>query len=410
MKKKWMAILMAAVTLTMSACGSTADDTSPSQSTENTEEAGETEEVSEEFDGEIKIGVLTTGTAIATYTETVTDGAELAAAQLNEKGGVLGKKVVIVTSDGSNTADETINGANRLLEDPDIAAVCGYPLSTGCLAIESLFKQAEVPLVISGTSVRLKDETDNEYLFRGRASDAIQAKSAAEFLAEDLGLNETMGILYENNDFGQGALQVVEEYCNEKGITLVAEGFNTTDTDITAQVLKLKDAGVQSVVTWIAASSVPTVASNMYNQGLTVPKCGPVAVTLEENLTNCESAWIDGWYGVTDICMTKDDETLQSFISEYFEMFGDDAYLSNEGANIYSHVLWLCDAIERAGSTDGPAIMQAMKETDNFPGLNGNYKLIGDKVDYVSTVDIAQNVVVDGKVQNEYIKTVGSAE
>ena len=54
--------------------------------------------------------------------------------------------------------------------------------------------------------------------------------------------------------------------------------------------------------------------------------------------------------------------------------------------------------------------MQAMKETDNFPGLNGNYKLIGDKVDYVSTVDIAQNVVVDGKVQNEYIKTVGSAE
>lgn len=364
----------------------------------------------QEFDGQIKIGVLTTGTAIATYTETVTYGAELAAQQLNEKGGVLGKEVVIVTSDGSNTADETINGANRLLEDEKIAAVCGYPLSTGCLAIESLFKEAEKPLVISGTSVRLKDETDNEYLFRGRASDAIQARNAAAFLAEELGHNEVMGILYENNDFGQGALQVVEEYCEEKGIKLVAEGFNPTDTDITTQVLKLKDSGCQSVVTWIAASAVPTVSSNMYNQGLTVPKCGPVAVTLEENLTNCEVEWIDGWYGVTDICMTKDDEALTSFIDAYYAAFGEDAYLSNEGANIYSHVLWICDAIERAKSTEGEAIKDAMRETDNFPGLNGNYKLIDDMVDYVSTIDIAQDVVTDGKVTNKFIKTVGEVQ
>lgn len=364
----------------------------------------------QEFDGQIKIGVLTTGTAIATYTETVTYGAELAAQQLNEKGGVLGKEVVIVTSDGSNTADETINGANRLLEDEEIAAVCGYPLSTGCLAIESLFKEAEKPLVISGTSVRLKDETDNEYLFRGRASDAIQARNAAAFLAEELGHNEVMGILYENNDFGQGALQVVEEYCEEKGIKLVAEGFNPTDTDITTQVLKLKDSGCQSVVTWIAASAVPTVSSNMYNQGLTVPKCGPVAVTLEENLTNCEAEWIDGWYGVTDICMTKDDEALTSFIDAYYAAFGEDAYLSNEGANIYSHVLWICDAIERAKSTEGEAIKDAMRETDNFPGLNGNYKLIDDMVDYVSTIDIAQDVVTDGKVTNKFIKTVGEVQ
>jgi len=354
----------------------------------------------------IKIGLLTTGTAIATYTETVTNGALLAAAQINEKGGVLGRQVEIVAEDGSNTADETINGANRLLARGDIAAVCGYPLSTGCLAIESLFKEAEIPLVVSGTSVRLKNETDNMYLFRGRASDGIQAQSAAAFLAEDLGNNEIMGMLYENNDFGQGALQVVQAYCDENGIKLVSEGFNTADTDITTQVLKLKEAGIQSCVTWITASVVPTVSSNMYNQGLEVPMCGPVAVTLAENLKNCEPEWIDGWYGVTDICMTKDDEALKNFVAAYYEMFGEDAYLSNEGANIYSHVLWLCDAIARAGSTEGPAIMQAMRETDNFPGLNGSYKLIGDKVDFVPGCDIAQDVVVDGKITNVFIKSV----
>ncbi len=413
--KKWGAMLLALMLVVMAGCkGQPASE--PEREPEQTEEAagdqaeGEETPTQREFDGQIKIGLLTTGTAIATYTETVTYGAELAARQLNAAGGVLGKEVVIVPSDGSNTADETINGANRLLEDPEVAAVCGYPLSTGCLAIESLFKQAEKPVVISGTSVRLKDETDNNYLFRGRASDAIQARNAAAFLAEELGMNEVMGILYENNDFGQGALQVVEEYCKENGITLVAEGFNPTDTDITTQVLKLKDSGCQSVVTWIAASAVPTVSSNMYNQGLTVPKCGPVAVTLEENLANCEPEWIDGWYGVTDICMTKEDKALKDFIAAYYEAFGDDAYLSNEGANIYSHVLWICDAIERAGSTEGPAIMEAMRSTEKFPGLNGNYQLIGDKVDYVATIDIAQDTIVDGKVTNVFIKTVGEEQ
>ncbi|MCD7990780.1 MAG: ABC transporter substrate-binding protein [Clostridia bacterium] len=406
--KRWGAIVLAAAMLATTACGGqkTESQTKVEDTTGGTQKSA-SEDSKADFDGEIKIGVLTTGTAIATYTETVTNGANLAANQLNAKGGVLGKKVVIVTSDGSNTADETINGANRLLEDKDMVAVCGYPLSTGCLAIESLFKSAEKPLVISGTSVRLKDETDNEYLFRGRASDAIQARNAAAFLAEELGNDQVMGILYENNDFGQGALQVVEEYCEEKGITLVPEGFNPTDTDITTQVLKLKDAGCQSVVTWIAASSVPTVSSNMYNQGLDVPKCGPVAVTLEENLSNCEPQWIDGWYGVTDICMTKEDAALQTFIDEYYKTFGDDAYLSNEGANIYSHVLWICDAIERAESVDGPAVAEAMRNTDNFPGLNGKYKLVGDRVDYVATIDIAQDKVVDGKVTNQFIKTVG---
>ena len=151
--KKWGAMLLALMLVVVAGCkGQPASE--PEREPEQTEEAvgdqaeGEETPAQREFDGQIKIGLLTTGTAIATYTETVTYGAELAARQLNAAGGVLGKEVVIVPSDGSNTADETINGANRLLEDPEVAAVCGYPLSTGCLAIESLFKQAEKPVVI----------------------------------------------------------------------------------------------------------------------------------------------------------------------------------------------------------------------------------------------------------------------
>lgn len=360
-------------------------------------------------EGPITIGLLSTGTAIATYTDTTTKGAELAVAQINEAGGLLGREVVLQVEDGSNVADETINGANKLLTS-GVAAVVGYPLSTGCLAIESLFKDAQVPLVVSGTSVRLKDETDNEFLFRGRASDAIQATVAIAFLLDDLGLEGPVGMLYENNDFGQGALTVVQEYCDEKGVELVSEGFNATDTDITSQVLKLKEAGVTSVVTWIAASSCPIVASGLYNQGVDVPKVGPVAVTLEENLTNCEPEWIDGWYGVTDICMTKDDEKLNTFVEQYKEMFGEDAYLTNEGANIYSQVMFVADGIERAGTTEGAALAQAMRETPGFEGLNGTYKLMGEKVDFISGCDISQDQIINDEIQNVFISSVSVGE
>ena len=158
----------------------------------------------------IKIGLITFGMTNPIYTEGFINSGKLVAAQYNNNGGLLGKQVEIIDADGGNTADEAINAANMLLSRGDISAVYGCPTTIMAMGCEMLFAEAEVPLLMGGTSVKLHDETDNMYLFRCRPSDAISARIAASMLVEQLGVT-SLGVIYENSDFGQGAFRIFEE-------------------------------------------------------------------------------------------------------------------------------------------------------------------------------------------------------
>ena len=354
----------------------------------------------------IRIGLITMGLSNPIYGEAMTNSGNLVVEEYNANGGLLGRQVEIIVADGGTTADEAINAANLLLTRGDISAVYGCPTTIMVMGCEMLFAAAGVPLLMGGTSVRIHDEVDNPYLFRCRPSDSISARIAATMLVEELGVTN-LGVIYENSDFGQGAFQIFSDYAAEVGVPIIGEGYNTTDQDITSQVLKLKEADVNGVLIWANGPNVAMIASALYNQGLDVPVCGNSGTCNEQVHAACQPEWIDGWYGLVDVALAKDDADMQAFVAKYKETYGEDAYIEDTNALAYSEVAWICDAIERAGSADPKDVRDALYATEGFKGLTGVFKLRGDKVDFAGTNDIIRQVInEDGVITEIYDRSV----
>ncbi len=296
-------------------------------------------------------------------------GVQLAVDEINAAGGVLGKKLELFIADDGGVQDTAINAINLIL-DQNIVAQVGPNLSGLTLAIESLMSDAGVPFLTGATSPKLVTTIDNEYLFRIRASDSIQAKIATKFITENLGCKK-IGLLTDSDDYGAGALGVAIEYLEAMGIEYESQVFNTGDIDLTSQVQKLIMAGVDGVIVWAHDNETALAAQYFYNLGLDVPIVGSTSISTQQVIDLCEKEWLTNWYSVTDFTTTNPSEIVQEFVTNFSKAYNASPELY--AATYYSSIYILKDAIERARSTDREEIRQALLETNGFTSVLATY-------------------------------------
>lgn len=321
-------------------------------------------------DDEITFGILATLTGYPLNGEHMSKGVQMAADEINAAGGVLGKKLVLNIQDCSNTTDIAINATNLLISE-NVAGILGPHYSSQCLAVESLIKDAQIPMLVGGTSPKLVQQVDNPFLFRIRASDTMQAKAAAKFFVEQAGVTN-VAILHGSDDFGTGGMQVAASYFDSLGVKYVAQSFNNDDTDVTTQILKCVSANCDGVLIWAVEAAYPIVARQLYELGLIVPTITNPSLAVDSCLAQLETEWVEGWYCVTDFLTGNAQEKVKSFISRYLEKYGKDETVDLHCAAYYSGVYVLADAIERAGSVEGAAVRDALLATQGLEGVVGN--------------------------------------
>lgn len=294
----------------------------------------------------------------------------MAVDEINEAGGVLGKQLELFVADDGGVQDTGINATN-LIASQGVVAQVGPTLSGLALAVEGIISEAEYPVLVGATSPKLVNTIDNPWLFRVRASDTIQAQLAAVYATENLGCSK-IGLFTNSNDYGSGARVVVEEYLTEKGIEYVSESHNTGDTDMTSQVLKLKEAGVDCVIVWTDDAETALAARQFYDLGLDVPIIGSTSISTPQVNELCQPEWLDNWYSCTDFTTSNDSEIVQNFVKSFNTKYGEDPELY--AVTYYSAIYLLKDAIERAGSLDSAAIRDALAATDGLQVPIGTYK------------------------------------
>ena len=318
-----------------------------------------------ESDDTILIGVSASITGSApTNGERTCQGAELAVKEINEAGGVLGKQIELYEADDGGTTDLAINAIN-LIAEQDVAAQVGPNLSGLTMAIEGTMAKNGIPFLTGATSPALVKDIDNEYLFRIRESDTIQATVAAQYITDDLGCTN-IGLLTDSDDYGAGAKNVAIAYFEENGISYDSQEFNSGDTDLSTQVMKLQSAGCDGIIVWAHDTETALCAQTFYDYGVDVPIVGSTSISTTQVIDLCETEWLTNWYSVTDFTPTNPDETVQKFVAAFNEAYGCDPELY--AATYYSSIYILADAIERAGSTDREAIRAALEETSEFKG------------------------------------------
>ena len=331
------------------------------------------------------------------------DGVRLATAQINKSGGVLGRQLVLVERDDEAKNERGVQIAQELINKEKVVAVVGY-INTGvALASQRFFQEGKIPVfnnVATGSVItkQFADQPEN-YVFRNAASDRIQAPMIVEEAVTKRGFKK-VAILADSTNYGQLGREDLEKALAAKGVKPVAtEKFNIKDVDMTAQLLKAKEAGAEAVLTYGIGPELAQIANGMAKLGWKVPLIGSWTLSMANYIDNA-GANGEGARMPQTFIQEANTAKRKAFIDAYLAEFKPknnriDSPVS--AAQGYDSIYLLAAAITQAGSTDGPKVKAALE------GLNKKVEGVVMVYDKPFTKDdheaISANVPVVGEVK-----------
>ena len=334
------------------------------------------------------------------------DGVRLAVDEINKAGGVLGRPIQLVERDDEAKNERGVQIAQELVSKEKVVAVVGY-INTGvALASERFFQEAKIPVmnnVATGSIVthQFDDQPDN-YVFRNAANDSIQAPMIVQE-ATKRGFTK-VAILADSTNYGQLGREDLEKALALKGIKPVAvEKFNIKDVDMTAQLLKAKEAGAQVVLTYGIGPELAQIANGMTKLGWKVPMIGSWTLSMANYIDNAGPGG-EGARMPQTFIQEPTTPKRQSFIVSYLKTFspkGSRIDSPVSAAQGYDSVYLLAAAIKQAGSTDGPKIRAALEDLKTpIDGVVTVYNKPFTKTDHEA---ITANIPVFGEVKGQRV-------
>src|SRR5690349_1315715 len=297
------------------------------------------------------------------------DGVKLAVNEINASGGVLGRKLELVERDDEAKNERGVQIAQELINKEKVVAAVGY-INTGvALASQRFFQDAKIPVmnnVATGSAItqqfKAPEHPDN-YVFRNSANDSIQAPMIVEEAVTRRGFKK-VAILADSTNYGQLGRADLEAALTAKGIKPVAvEKFNIKDVDMTAQLLKAKEAGAEAVLTYGIGPELAQIANGMAKLGWKVPLIGSWTLSMANYIDNAGSNG-EGARMPQTFIQEPNTPKRKAFIEAYMKEFKPknsriDSPVS--AAQGYDSVYLLAAAIKQAGTTDGPQGEEALE-------------------------------------------------
>ena len=335
------------------------------------------------------------------------DGVRLAAQEINKNGGILGRQIQLIERDDEAKNERGVQIAQELINREKVVATVGF-INTGvALAAQRFYQDAKIPVmnnVATGSVItqQFKDQPDN-YVFRNAAHDSIQAPMIVEEAITRRGFKK-VAILADSTNYGQLGRQDLEKALELKGIKPVAvEKFNIKDVDMTAQLLKAKEAGAEAVLTYGIGPELAQIANGMTKLGWKVPMIGSWTLSMANYIDNAGPGG-EGARMPQTFIQEPTTPKRQSFIVNYLRTFNPknsriDSPVS--AAQGYDSIYLLAAAIKQAGSTDGPKIKAALEDLKvPVEGVVTTYNKPFTKTDHEA---ITANIPVFGEVKGNRV-------
>ena len=317
---------------------------------------------------EIQIGFITPTTGSWAEVGTVfIKAAKLALKQINQGGGINGKKINLIIGDNQSSDPGALAALNKLVEQDKVLVILGPLKSSEILTISDSIKKHGIPTMVGGTNITLT-RRGNPWLFRCRPDDSITAAAMVKYIKEDLKLTK-VGILHVRDPFGTGGGDLVEQGCKENGLTLVKrENYAAEDKDFTAQLLSLKNAGTQVMCLYGHGDDTAIIMKQYRNLGSPFKYIGSPASASPENLKAAEGAG-EGLLAIMDYLPGQTKES-KKYIDDYRREYGEE--MDSLSAWNYDALCILANAIRKAGE-DRAEIREAILALKDYKGVCGTY-------------------------------------
>ena len=310
----------------------------------------------------IKIGELNSYKAQPAFLGPYKNGMELAIEQINESGGLNGKKVELVIKDDNATTGDAVRVAEELISRDQVDVLTGTFLSHIGLAVTDFAKQKKAFfLAAEPLTDKIVWENGNRYTFRLRPSTYMQV---AALIPDAVKMNKKRwGLVYPNYEYGQSAAATFKKLLKEAqpDVEFVAEqAAQLGKVDAGSVVQALSDANVEAVFNVLFAADLAKFVRAGSQRNFFDDKPVVSLLTGEpEYLDPLGSETPEGWVVTGYPWYAIDTPEHKAFLDAYQAKFDDYPRLGSVVG--YSAIMSLAEGIKKAGSTETEDMIKAFR-------------------------------------------------
>src|SRR4051812_39194531 len=325
----------------------------------------------------IKIGVIEPLTGpFAASGNYVTNGAKIAADEINAKGGVLGQKIELVIEDNKSNPTEAAAVAEKLIVRDKVPVLMGAWGSSFTLAVMPKLMEYKVPMLVETSSSGKITTSGNPYVFRISPPSAVEAEAFAPKVA-GIGIKK-VDFLVVNNDWGRGAADDFSKMYKAQGVEVgLVETMDQAAQDMSAQLNKIKNSDADTLMITTAVEQLTLIFKQAASLGLKKRIITTGGSQNPDQLIEQAGAAANGTMHLATFApwapeSTPNPDMTRKFIEEWkkrgFQFAG-----VTESYRGYDGIRTIAAAIEKAGKAEPEAIRAAFWQVE-LPGMNGKIK------------------------------------
>ena len=324
-------------------------------------------------DTEILIGTITDLSGVtAVQGVNNSNAVRLAFEEVNEKGGINGRKIRYIVEDSQYQVPRAVQAMNKLLNNDKVFATIedgGTPMNNATfpMAIEK-----NVPKLLPLSAARSMFEPFHKLKFSQYSSYVDEMRAGVKYFVEQKG-KKAVCAMYQDTDFGKDVFAGAQMQAEAMGLKIVATtAHKPTDTDFTAAIAKLREANCDLITMGTIVRDSTLIIATVKKVGWNVDLLGQVA-SYDTAIAEAPGNVAEGFYSMSPSLYAYPDDPrpdIKAFTQKYKARFGVDVnYLGEMG---YTSAQIAIDALKRAGrDLTVDSLVKAMESTTNFHDLFG---------------------------------------
>lgn len=283
------------------------------------------------------------------------NGSDLAVAEINAKGGILGKPIELIHYDSQTNPGATRAAVQRAV-DEDAYVVLGPIFSGPISASMQITQRAGVPQIVGGEASAFTRQ-GNPYIFRTSLNQADSMPKLANYLRDEVKA-KSVAVVWINNDFGKGGRDAIIPELQKRGIQIAADiATESGQADFAADAIKVKNANADAVFVYLNEEESARFLRAVRQQGIAKPIIGETTL-LGAKVIELAGEAANGVKGHVGLLVDAPNPGFQTFGKKYMDKYGFTS--DHNGIKGYTAVYTIKTITERVGKFDREAFAKAL--------------------------------------------------
>jgi branched-chain amino acid transport system substrate-binding protein len=328
----------------------------------------------------IRIGAIFSVTGPASFLgEPEKNTAKMLEEELNKSGGILGRKVEVIVYDDETDATKAVTAFDRLVKKDQVVAVIGPSITGSTLAIVPKAEESSIPLVSCAAAKKIVVPV-KKWVFKTPQSDELAVRQIYKH-AKGAGISK-IALITASDGFGAAGKEELNLLAKDYGLSIVAdEVFGPKDTDMTAQLTKIKGTDAQAIVCWGTNPGPAVIARNRVQLGIRLPLYMSHGVASKKFIElagadNAEGIMLPAGRLIVEPQVAENHpqkKVLATYIKDYQAATKQE--ISSFGGYAYDAILLVAEAIRTTGSTEPAAIRDGLEKIQKLQGTTGEFNM-----------------------------------